>query len=96
MIDVVFLMGLCLMSLFFAAFVPQFIDPNLPYVSQAGVLIALFVLTGLLVDTGYALLASKAGDVINSPKLQLGVSRTAGLTIIGAGIVTLVSKRPQV
>lgn len=26
--------------LFFAAFVPQFIDPSLPYVAQAGVLIA--------------------------------------------------------
>jgi threonine/homoserine/homoserine lactone efflux protein len=82
--------------LFFAAFVPQFIDPSIPYVTQAGVLIALFVLTGMLVDTGYALLASKAGDVINSPKLQLGVSRVAGLTIIGAGIVTLFVKRPQV
>lgn len=82
--------------LFFAAFVPQFIDPSIPYVTQAAVLIALFVLTGMLVDTGYALLASKAGDAINSPKLQLGVSRVAGLTIIGAGIVTLFLKRPQV
>lgn len=82
--------------LFFAAFVPQFIDPGLPYLSQAGVLIVLFVLTGMFVDTGYALLASKAGDAINSPKLQVGVSQVAGLTIIGAGIVTLFSKRPQV
>lgn len=82
--------------LFFAAFVPQFIDPDLPYLSQAGVLIALFVLTGMLVDTGYALLASKAGDAINTRKLQLGVSRVAGLAIIGAGLVTLLSKRPQV
>ncbi|MEO3415750.1 LysE family translocator [Roseovarius sp. CAU 1744] len=81
--------------LFFAAFVPQFIDPTLPYVSQAGVLIALFVLTGMFVDTGYALLASKAGDAINTPKLQVGISRVAGLTIIGAGFVTLLSKRPQ-
>jgi len=82
--------------LFFAAFVPQFIDPSLPYVSQAGGLIAIFVLTGMLVDTGYALLASKAGDAINTPKLQVGVSRVAGLAIIGAGLVTLLSKRPQV
>jgi len=82
--------------LFFAAFVPQFIDPSLPYVSQAGVLIALFVLIGMLVDTGYALIASKAGHVINTPKLQAGVSRVAGLTIIGAGLVTVLSKRPQV
>jgi len=81
--------------LFFAAFVPQFIDPNISYASQAGVLIALFVLTGVLVDAGYALLASKAGDAINSPKLQVGFSRAAGLTIIGAGVVTLLSKRPQ-
>jgi threonine/homoserine/homoserine lactone efflux protein len=82
--------------LFFAAFVPQFIDPSLAYATQAAVLIGLFVLMGMLVDTGYALLASKAGDVINSPKLQLGVSKVAGLTIIGAGIVTLFLKRPQV
>jgi len=82
--------------LFFAAFVPQFIDPVLPYVSQAVVLIAFFVLTGMLVDTCYALLASKAGDAINTPKLQVGVSRVAGLAIIGAGLVTLLSKRPQV
>jgi threonine/homoserine/homoserine lactone efflux protein len=49
----------------------------------------------MLVDTGYALLASKAGDAINTPKLQVGVSRVAGLAIIGAGLVTLLSKRPQ-
>lgn len=82
--------------LFFAGFVPQFIDPSLPYIAQAGVLIALFVLTGMFVDTGYALLASNAGNAINTPKLQVGVSRVAGLTIIGAGFVTLLAKRPQV
>lgn len=82
--------------LFFAAFVPQFIDPDFAYVPQAITLVSLFVLTGVLVDTGYALLASKAGDAINSPKLQLGVSRTAGAAIIGAGIVTLFAKRPQI
>ena len=82
--------------LFFAAFVPQFIDQNLPYASQAGVLVALFVLTGMFVDTGYALLASKVGEAINSPKLQVHVSRLAGVTIIGAGLVTLFSKRPAV
>lgn len=82
--------------LFFAAFVPQFIDPDIAYAPQAFTLVMLFVLTGVFVDTGYALLASKAGDAINSPKLQLGVSRTAGAAIIGAGIVTLFAKRPQV
>lgn len=82
--------------LFFAAFVPQFIDPSLSFATQAGVLIVAFVATGMLVDTGYALLASTARSAINSPKLQVGVSRVAGISIIGAGIVTLLSKRPQV
>lgn len=82
--------------LFFAAFVPQFIDPGLSFATQAGVLIIVFVAIGLLVDTGYALLASSAGSAINSPKLQVVVSRVAGISIIGAGIATLLSKRPQV
>ena len=79
----------------FAVFVPQFIDPGPPYVSQASVLVALFVLTGMLVDTGFALLASKAGDAISSPTLQVCVSSAAGLIIIGVGVATLFSKLPQ-
>jgi len=81
--------------LFFAAFVPQFIVPDLSYASQAGVLIAVFIATGMFVDTGYALLATKAGGAINSPKVQVGASRLAGVTILGAGVATLLSKRPQ-
>ncbi len=81
---------------FFAAFVPQFIDPGFAYVPQAGILIGLFVLTGALVDTAYALLASKMGEAMNSPRLQLGVSKVAGIAIIGAGFATLLAKRPQV
>lgn len=81
--------------LFFAAFVPQFIDPARPYVLQAAVLITLFVGLGILVDAGYALVARKAGEVINSPMVQLGVSKAAGVAMIGAGVATLLSKRPQ-
>ena len=80
---------------FFAAFVPQFIDQTLPYAPQALVFVLGFVVTGMIVDTGSALLASKAGEVIKSPSLQRRVSRVAGFTIIGAAFVTLLSKRPQ-
>ncbi|MEM9422649.1 MAG: LysE family translocator [Pseudomonadota bacterium] len=80
--------------LFFAAFVPQFIDPNLSFVSQAVVLIVLFVLTGMLVDTGYALLASKARKAIKSPILQASVSKISGCIVIVGAFVALFSRRP--
>ena len=80
--------------LFFAAFVPQFITPELAYTTQATVFVALFVLTGMVVDTSYAVLADRMGRVIRSPRVQTGVNRTAGVTIIGAGVATLFSRQP--
>lgn len=80
--------------LFFAAFVPQFITPELAYTTQATVFVMVFVLTGMVVDTCYALLADRLGRVIRSPRVQTGVNRTAGETIIGAGVATLFSRQP--
>ena len=80
--------------LFFAAFVPQFITPELAYMTQATVFVAVFVLTGMVVDTSYAVLADRMGRVIRSPRVQTGVNRTAGVTIIGAGVAMLFSRQP--
>ena len=80
--------------LFFAAFVPQFITADLDYATQATLFVALFVATGMLVDTGYALLSNKMGRLVRSPKVQTGINRTAGITIIGAGVATLFSRQP--
>ncbi len=51
-------------ALFFAALLPQFIDPELPALGQGASLAGVFILTAVCTDTMYVLLASALGGVI--------------------------------
>ena len=73
---------------FFVAFVPQFIDPDRPFATQAAVMVVTFV--GLAaVNVGlYAVAAIKARHAIRSPGVQRAVNRVSGSMLIGAGAAT--------
>ena len=54
-------------AVFFAAFLPQFMDPALPAIPQGFVLGALFVGIAGITDTAYALTASTVAPVLARP-----------------------------
>ncbi len=79
--------------LFLAAFAPQFIDPHRPYWSQAGILVATFVLVLAMTDGCYAWAASSAGGLLRSPRAQAWAQRAGGGALIFAGLATAAIRR---
>jgi threonine/homoserine/homoserine lactone efflux protein len=78
---------------FFVAFAPQFISPHAPYWPQAAILIATFTGVVAMTDTGYALIASHAAQLLRRPKARLWSRRASGGVLIAAGIATAAARR---
>jgi threonine/homoserine/homoserine lactone efflux protein len=79
-------------TLFFSAFLPQFIDPRSATIPQSVALGAAFVLIASTTDTAYALTASAVAPVLARARTQMNVGRylTAG-AFIGLGVFTAAS-----
>jgi len=73
---------------FFVAFAPQFIDPRATYATQAGLLVATFVIIVAGTDTLYALLAARASALLRRPATSLWMRRAGGGVLIAAGAAT--------
>jgi len=71
--------------LFYAAFFPQFIDPNFSATFQLLVLCPTFVLVGGTIDLIYALTASTAGKWLTHPKAKRVTDRISGTVLLAAG-----------
>lgn len=83
-------------ALFFAAFLPQFLNsPSAPF-SQSVVLGGVFVGIALCTDAAYALATSYVAPLLaNSGRLATMGNRLAGTSLIGLGILTAMGSRPQ-
>ena len=76
-------------AVFFAAFLPQFMDPALPAIPQGFVLGALFVGIAGITDTAYALTASTVAPVLaRAGRLRAAGRYLSGGTFIGLGVLT--------
>lgn len=73
--------------IFFVAFLPQFLDPAAPALTQMVVFETTFVILATLNAAAYALLASMARGAIRKPTVQRIVNRTGGSLLIGAGML---------
>jgi len=72
--------------LFFSAFLPQFVSPSEPFLSQIALLSSIFWVLAVVLDSGYALLAGKLASMLGnkfsatqnyfSSALYLGASAT--------------------
>ncbi|WP_137181059.1 LysE family translocator [Roseomonas sp. AR75] len=71
---------------FFVAFVPQFLDPARPFLAQAAVLVATFVVLAALNAAIYALLAARLSGAVRRPGLRRALNRTGGAVLVGAGV----------
>jgi threonine/homoserine/homoserine lactone efflux protein len=70
---------------FFGAFIPQFMDMSKPHVPQVALLGATFMVTAVMSDMLYALLAGRARKFFSARRTRL-VSRISGGFMIGGGI----------
>jgi threonine/homoserine/homoserine lactone efflux protein len=78
---------------FFVAFAPQFIRPDVNYALQAAILIATFAVVVGTTDTFYALAAARASHLLRSPRATLWSRRAGGGVLIAAGVATAAASR---
>ncbi|WP_102867016.1 LysE family translocator [Pseudovibrio exalbescens] len=78
---------------FFIAFVPQFIDPQLPLFPQFALLVATFVTLGGVNALMYALVADQLRKRITRPSVLTWFTRTGGGAMIAMGLATAAMKR---
>lgn len=79
--------------LFFSAFLPQFISPQAAYLPQVALLSLLFWVLAVLLDSGYALLASRIGGWLKERRTGRVVRRFSGLMYLGASALLAGLKR---
>lgn len=75
--------------LFYAAFVPQFLNPAAPMAQQCAVVLLTLALQGLVFDGCCVALAGRVRVVLTSPHHLRLVNRLAGLCLLAAGAGTL-------
>jgi threonine/homoserine/homoserine lactone efflux protein len=79
-------------ALFFAAFLPQFIDPAAPPALQGAVLGLIFVSIAVITDSAYVLAANLAASRIGGGQRIAAFGRYASAaTYIGLGVLTAAS-----
>ena len=78
---------------FFVAFLPQFLEASRPLLGQFVIMEATFLILATLNAAAYALMASGARRIIRRPSVQRAVNRAGGSFLIGAGVLTVISRR---
>ncbi|WP_315918973.1 LysE family translocator [Mesorhizobium sp. SP-1A] len=74
---------------FFVAFLPQFLDRHADFLTQMLVFEATFLTLAFANALAYAIVASRARNLMRNPKAIRAVNRTGGTLLVGAGIATL-------
>jgi threonine/homoserine/homoserine lactone efflux protein len=78
---------------FFIAFVPQFVNPDLPLLPQFAILITTFVSLAAINALAYALMADRMRQVIGRPSVIAWLTRAGGATLIIMGLLTATLRR---
>jgi threonine/homoserine/homoserine lactone efflux protein len=78
---------------FYIAFLPQFVDSELPPGPQLIAMIGTMIVMALLSDSAYALLAGRARSWFSAPGRRRLQSRITGTLLIGVGCGLLLVRR---
>jgi homoserine/homoserine lactone efflux protein len=70
---------------FFAALLPQFLNPHAAVVPQVAILAATSVVIEFIILLGYAIVAGRASELARQPRYAKWTNRVAGSLLIGAG-----------
>jgi threonine/homoserine/homoserine lactone efflux protein len=71
---------------FFVAFLPQFLDKHGDFFTQMLIFETTFLVLAFLNAAGYALIASRARNLVKSPRAIGLFNKTGGTLLIGAGV----------
>ena len=74
---------------FFVAFLPQFLDPRADFWTQMAIFEATFITLAFANAFGYALIASRARNLVRNPRTIGLFNKAGGTLLIGAGIATV-------
>jgi threonine/homoserine/homoserine lactone efflux protein len=78
---------------FFVAFLPQFIDPQVPVATQLWILAVTFVVMAAINASLYAVFAGSARRLLATPRAQRRFNFAGGSLLSLAGIWALLAKR---
>lgn len=78
---------------FFIAFVPQFLDPARPYLTQAAVMVPSYASLAALNALGYTLAADSLRAKLLRPSVLPWITRVGGVSLIGMGLLTATVER---
>jgi homoserine/homoserine lactone efflux protein len=79
---------------FFTAFLPQFIDPNLPAGRQLAVMCVVSALMAAMTDTAWAVAAGLGRAWFMKPARARLLGRLSGSVLVGGGIWLSLARRP--
>ena len=79
---------------FFTAFLPQFVDPDLPAEFQLVVMCAVSVLMAALLDSAWAIAAGLGRAWFMKPARAKFLGRLSGAVLIGGGVWLSLTRRP--
>lgn len=83
-------------TLFFAAFLPQFLDPSAPALAQSALLGTVFVAIALLTDSAYVGLASLAGPALRrAPRAARAGRLASAMVYAGLGLYAALGSARQ-
>lgn len=73
--------------IFYAAFFPPFLNPDVSIVSQLLILLITFIVISIVVSLCYAILAAKSSNFFSNPKKRKIQSKITALLLILAGVI---------
>ncbi len=74
---------------FFVAFLPQFLDRSADFLVQMTIFEATFLALAFANALGYALVASRARNVVRNPRAICIFNKAGGTLLVGAGVATV-------
>jgi threonine/homoserine/homoserine lactone efflux protein len=82
-------------TVFFTAFLPQFVDPHLPAARQLAVMCAVSVVLAAISDSAWAAVAGLGRSWMMKPARAKLLGRLSGTVLIGGGIWLSLARRPS-
>jgi threonine/homoserine/homoserine lactone efflux protein len=80
-------------GIFFTSLLPQFVDPGRPVLLPFLALGAVFVLMTVLWLSAYCVIAARAAETLQRPRVKAAMDRVTGIVLIALGLRLAIEHR---